>query len=45
MEAFVGSKGDLVNKIMGVLEDGRVHIREWTADEQDIGHINNPNWR
>ncbi len=36
---------DLVNKIMEVLEDGSVHIREWNADAHDIGHIGNPEWR
>jgi hypothetical protein len=29
---------------MEVLEDGRVRIREWSADEHDIGHISNPKW-
>ena len=24
--------------------DGSVHVREWNADDHDIGHINNPTW-
>jgi len=44
LEAFVAMNADLVNKIMEVHADGSVHVREWNADEQDIGHINNPKW-
>lgn len=44
LEAFVAMNDNLVNKVMEVLEDGSVHIREWNADEHDIGHINNPEW-
>jgi hypothetical protein len=35
---------DLVNKVMEVLADGSVHVREWNAGEHDIGHIGKPNW-
>lgn len=35
---------DLVNQVIEVLEDGSVHVREWTADEHDLGHINHPSW-
>lgn len=35
---------DLVNKIIEVLIDGSVHVRAWSVDEHEIGHINNPAW-
>ncbi len=35
---------DLVNKVIEVLGDGSVHVRDWNEDEHDIGHINNPTW-
>ncbi len=44
LEAFAAMNDDLVNKVMEVLEDGSVRIRDWNADEHDIGHINNPKW-
>jgi hypothetical protein len=36
---------DLVNKVVEVLRDGSVHVRKWTSEEHDIGHIDNPRWR
>ncbi len=41
LEVLSAMNDDLVNKIMEVLEDGSVHIREWNADAHDIGHIGN----
>ena len=35
---------DLVNKLIEVLEDGSVHVREWTLDQHDIWHISQPGW-
>lgn len=35
---------DIVNKVVEVLLDGSVHIREWTTEEHDIGHVSNPKW-
>ncbi len=44
LDVFAAMNDDLVNKVMEVLADGSVHVREWNADEHDIGHINNPKW-
>jgi hypothetical protein len=33
-----------VNKVMEVLHDGRVQVRDWNVDEHGIGHIGNPKW-
>jgi hypothetical protein len=35
---------DLVNKLIEVLLDGSVHVRDWTSQDHDIGHISNPDW-
>ena len=35
---------DLVNKLIEVLLDGSVHIRDWTGQNHDIGHISSPKW-
>jgi hypothetical protein len=35
---------DLVNKLIEIASDGSVHIRDWTAGEHDIGHIDDPKW-
>jgi hypothetical protein len=35
---------DLVNKLIEVLVDGSVHVRDWTSQNHDIGHISNPEW-
>jgi predicted nuclease of predicted toxin-antitoxin system len=44
LEAFAVMNDDLVNKVMEVLADGSVHVRDWNAGEHDIGHISNPDW-
>jgi predicted nuclease of predicted toxin-antitoxin system len=44
LEAFAARNDDLTNKVMEVLADGSVHVREWTADDHDIGHIGSPDW-
>ena len=36
---------DIMNKVVEVLRDGSVHIREWTSEEHDLSHIDNPQWR
>ena len=33
-----------MNKLIEILEDGTIHVREWTMDDHDIKHINNPTW-
>lgn len=45
LDAYAAMNDELVNKVMEVRADGSVHVREWNADEHDIGHINNPKWR
>jgi hypothetical protein len=37
LEAFAAMNDDLVNKVMEVLDDGSVHIRDWNADAHNIG--------
>jgi predicted nuclease of predicted toxin-antitoxin system len=33
-----------INKLIEVLEDGTVHVREWTREDHDADHIDNPMW-
>jgi predicted nuclease of predicted toxin-antitoxin system len=33
-----------VNKVVEILEDAAIHIREWTSTEHDIEHIVRPSW-
>ena len=35
---------DLVNKLIEVLLDGSVHIKDWTSQDHDSGHISGPQW-
>ncbi len=35
---------DLVNKLIEVLLDGSIHIKDWSSQDHDIGHISNPEW-
>ena len=32
---------DSVNQLIEVLKDGSIHIRQWTSDDHDLGHITN----
>ena len=42
---YLAGLNDLpVNKLIEVLEDGSIHVREWTSRDHDIGHINFPVW-
>lgn len=42
---FLTAMNDLpVNKLIEVLADGSIHIREWTRGEHDVGHIASPAW-
>lgn len=36
---------DLVNRLVEVLEDGTVHVMDWSAGDADTGHIDDPDWR
>lgn len=33
-----------VNKLIEILVDGSIHIREWSGAEHDISHIPRPDW-
>jgi predicted nuclease of predicted toxin-antitoxin system len=44
LDAALGLGDDLVNKVVEMLRDGSVHIREWTSREHNIGHIDNSKW-
>lgn len=33
-----------VNKVIEILKDGSIHMREWTADDHDVAHIDSPSW-
>lgn len=45
LDALASMNRDLMNKVLEVLQDGSVHIRDWNAENHDIGHIANPKWR
>jgi hypothetical protein len=44
LDALANLNDDLANKVVEVLSDGSVHIREWTSKDHDIGHISDPRW-
>jgi predicted nuclease of predicted toxin-antitoxin system len=44
LDALTSGNEAIVNKVVEVLLDGTVHIREWTSEDHDIGHISNPAW-
>jgi hypothetical protein len=35
---------DIVDKVVEVLLDGSVHVRDWTGEDHDIEHVQNPMW-
>ena len=45
LDAALELGDDLVNKVVEVLFDGTLRIREWTSEQHDIGHIDTPKWR
>ncbi|MGY3452870.1 hypothetical protein [Bradyrhizobium sp. USDA 4353] len=45
LDLYAARNADLVNMLIEVARDGSVHIREWSADEHDVSHINDPKWR
>ena len=44
LDAVIKLGDEVVNKVIEVLIDGSVHVRGWSADDHDIGHISNPDW-
>lgn len=36
---------DLVNMLVEVLDDGTVHLTDWSSDGADTSHIDDPKWR
>jgi hypothetical protein len=44
LNVVIDLEDDLVNKIIEVLLDGSVHVREWTSAEHDMGHVTAPSW-
>lgn len=44
LDTLAATNDDVVNRVIEVLADGIVHVRPWSASEQDIGHIANPTW-
>jgi len=44
LDRFSESDVDIVNRVIEVLIDGSVHVRDWNANRHHIGHINNPDW-
>ncbi len=45
LDVVAGRNDDLTNKLLEVLRDGSVHIREWSVGDHDIGHITDPKRR
>jgi predicted nuclease of predicted toxin-antitoxin system len=45
LDAVVALGDDLVNKLVEVLVNGTVHVREWIREDHDIAHVANPAWR
>jgi hypothetical protein len=42
---YLSAANDLpVNKLIEILDDGSIHVREWTSGDHDIGHLNSPTW-
>jgi predicted nuclease of predicted toxin-antitoxin system len=44
LDAIASRNHDLVNKVIEVLLDGRIYVRDWTSQEHDMGHILSPKW-
>ena len=42
LDAFANLTDGSINKLVEVLLDGSVHVRQWTAENHDVGHISNP---
>ena len=44
LDAFAKSDDGFMNKAVEVLLDGAVHVREWTSENHDKGHVSSPSW-
>jgi predicted nuclease of predicted toxin-antitoxin system len=44
LDAVSNRNDDLVNKLVEVLLDGSVRVRDWTSQDHDVGHILAPKW-
>lgn len=44
LDHLEGMEESPVGKVIEALQDGSVHMREWTSSEHDLGHIAGPAW-
>ncbi|MGJ3265344.1 MAG: DUF5615 family PIN-like protein [Salinarimonas sp.] len=44
LDLLLDPRSDITNKVIEVLTDGTVHVREWTREQHDLGHIAQPQW-
>jgi hypothetical protein len=44
LEVLSKQYDDLINKLVEVLLEGSVHVRDWTSQDRDVGHIGGPEW-
>jgi predicted nuclease of predicted toxin-antitoxin system len=44
LEVVAELDGDLMNRIVEVLADGTVHVREWAVGAHDVSHVSTPSW-
>ena len=44
LDALSVMNEDTINKVIEVLQDGSVHVRDWSAELHDVGHVSNPRW-
>lgn len=45
LDTVLSLHDDLVNRVVEVLIDDSVHVREWTSLDHDPAHISRPKWR
>lgn len=44
LDAVAALDADATNRVVEVLVDGSVHVRAWTSQDHEIGHIDGPSW-
>lgn len=45
LDVLASRNDDFVNVLVEVLEDGTVHLGNWSSGDADVSHIDNPKWR
>jgi hypothetical protein len=44
LDHLIGLNSLPANQLVEILDDGSIHVRDWSSDDHDIDHVGDPKW-